>query len=89
MKLKNRWGLLLIAVTVVVAFAAGGIDKNVMASEAKIGAPDMGQALQGLLDQQVQEQGVLGMAMAVQLEDGTLIGKVTCPPKTGPVIKLE
>ena len=34
-------------------------------------------ALQGLLDQQVQEQGILGMAMAVRLADGTVIGKAS------------
>lgn len=31
-------------------------------------------ALQGLIDQQVEEQDILGMAMAVRLEDGTVIG---------------
>jgi CubicO group peptidase (beta-lactamase class C family) len=34
-------------------------------------------ALQGLLDQQVQEQDILGMAMAVRLADGTVIGKAS------------
>ncbi|MBA7470586.1 D-aminopeptidase [subsurface metagenome] len=34
-------------------------------------------ALQGLLDQQVQEQDILGMAMAVRLVDGTVIGKAS------------
>ncbi|MFC1969724.1 serine hydrolase domain-containing protein [Chloroflexota bacterium] len=34
-------------------------------------------ALQGLLDQQVKEQDILGMAMAVRLEDGTVIGKAS------------
>jgi len=35
--------------------------------------PNVGAALQGLLDSQVQEQGILGMAMAVRLADGTVI----------------
>ena len=34
-------------------------------------------ALQGLLNQQVQEQDILGMAMAVRLADGTVIGKAS------------
>jgi len=34
-------------------------------------------ALQGLLDQQVQEQDILGMAMSVRLADGTVIGKAS------------
>lgn len=34
-------------------------------------------ALQGLLDQQVQEQNIFGMAMAVRLADGTVIGKAS------------
>ena len=34
-------------------------------------------ALQELLDQQVQEQDILGMAMAVRLVDGTVIGKAS------------
>ncbi len=34
-------------------------------------------ALQGLLDQQVKEQDILGMAMAVRLADGTVIGKAS------------
>ncbi|MEE8592852.1 MAG: alpha/beta fold hydrolase, partial [Candidatus Bipolaricaulota bacterium] len=33
------------------------------------------QALQGLLDQQVADQGILGMGMAVRQADGTIIGK--------------
>ncbi len=37
--------------------------------------PDLGAALQGLLDAQVQEQDILGMAMAVRAPDGTVIGK--------------
>jgi D-alanyl-D-alanine carboxypeptidase len=36
--------------------------------------PDLGAALQGLLDDQVQEQGILGLAMAMQLADGTVVG---------------
>ena len=56
-----------------VVFSMMGIGKE----EPDIEGPDMGQALQGLLDQQVQEQGVLGMAMAVQLADGTVIGKAS------------
>ncbi|GAJ10128.1 unnamed protein product, partial [marine sediment metagenome] len=34
-------------------------------------------ALQGLLDQQVQEQDIFGMAMAVRLADGAVIGKAS------------
>ena len=34
-------------------------------------------ALQGLLDQQVQEQDIFGMAMAVRLADSTVIGKAS------------
>jgi len=34
-------------------------------------------ALQGLLDQQVQEQDIFGMAMAVRLADDTVIGKAS------------
>jgi len=34
-------------------------------------------ALQDLVDQQVQEQDILGMAMAVRLADGTVIGKAS------------
>jgi len=34
-------------------------------------------ALQGLLGQQVQEQDIFGMAMAVRLADGTVIGKAS------------
>lgn len=34
-------------------------------------------ALQGLLDQQVKEQGILGMAMAVRLTDGTVVSKAS------------
>ncbi len=37
--------------------------------------PDLGAALQVLLDDQVQEQGILGMSMAVRAPDGTVIGK--------------
>jgi D-alanyl-D-alanine carboxypeptidase len=37
--------------------------------------PDPGTALQGLLDDQVQEQGILGMIMAVRLPDGTVISR--------------
>jgi len=40
-------------------------------------AQDSETALQGLLDQQVQEQDILGMAMAVRLADGTVIGKAS------------
>lgn len=36
--------------------------------------PDLGAALQELVDAQVQEQGLLGMAMAVRTADGTVIG---------------
>lgn len=35
--------------------------------------PDVGGALQGLLDAQVQQQGILGMVMAVRLPDGTVV----------------
>ena len=37
----------------------------------------VGSALQGLVDQQVKEQDILGMAMAVRLADGTVIGKAS------------
>ena len=40
----------------------------------KRGNAGMEAALQGLLDQQVEEQDILGMAMAVRLADGTVIG---------------
>ena len=40
-------------------------------------AQEIETALLGLLDQQVQEQGILGMAMAVRLADGTVIGKAS------------
>ncbi len=53
-----------------VIFSMLGTEKK----EPDIEGPDTGQALQGLLDQQVQEQGILGMAMAVRLADGTVIG---------------
>jgi D-alanyl-D-alanine carboxypeptidase len=36
-------------------------------------ASDAGAALQGLLDGQVKAQGILGMAMAVRLPDGTML----------------
>jgi D-alanyl-D-alanine carboxypeptidase len=36
--------------------------------------PDVGVALQGLLDAQVRAQGILGMTMAVRLADGTVVG---------------
>jgi D-alanyl-D-alanine carboxypeptidase len=39
------------------------------------GQPDVGAALQGLLDDQVREQGILGMAMAVRLADGTVVSR--------------
>lgn len=32
------------------------------------------QALQGLVDQQVEDQGILGMGMAVRMADGTILG---------------
>ncbi|TKJ47252.1 hypothetical protein CEE34_04685 [Candidatus Aerophobetes bacterium Ae_b3a] len=60
--------------------AAANVVLSILGLEKKepdIEGPDTGQALQGLLDQQVQEQGILGMAMAVQLEDGALIGKAS------------
>ncbi len=37
----------------------------------------MDSALQGLVDRQVKEQDILGMAMAVRLADGTVIGKAS------------
>ena len=49
--------------------------------------PDAGAALQGLLDDQVQKQGILGMAMAVRLADGTVVSRVsgyTDPAKKNP-----
>jgi D-alanyl-D-alanine carboxypeptidase len=39
--------------------------------------PDVGAALQGLRDAQVREQGIPGMAMAVRLADGTVVGRVS------------
>ncbi len=44
-------------------------------------------ALQGLLDQQVQEQDIFGMAMAVRLADGTVI-ILTLPEKRPGVLIL-
>ncbi len=38
---------------------------------------NVGEALQGLLDDQVQKQGILGMAMAVRLADGTVVSGVS------------
>ncbi len=71
---SRRWsmlslfvGVMLLVCLVPVGSVAGTTEKE----------PDMGQTLQGLLDQQVEEQSVLGMGMAVQLEDGTLIGKAS------------
>ena len=46
--------------------------KPVTAEQAEAGA-----ALQGLLDDQVQKQGILGMAMAVRLADGTVVSRVS------------
>jgi D-alanyl-D-alanine carboxypeptidase len=40
-------------------------------------AAEAGAALQGLLDDQVQKQGILGMAMAVRLADGTVVSRVS------------
>jgi len=39
--------------------------------------PDVATVLQGFLDDQVREQGILGMAMAVRLADGTIISKMS------------
>lgn len=39
--------------------------------------PDVATMLQGFLDDQVAEQGIPGMAMAVRLPDGTVIGKTS------------
>jgi D-alanyl-D-alanine carboxypeptidase len=39
--------------------------------------PDAGAALAGLLDAQVQQQGILGMVMAVRLPDGTVVGRAS------------
>ena len=36
---------------------------------------EAGAALQGLLDDQVQKQGILGMAMAVRMADGTVVSR--------------
>lgn len=36
---------------------------------------EAGAALQGLLEEQVQKQGILGMVLAVRLADGTVVGK--------------
>ena len=46
-------------------------------AEATALALEMGEALQALLDQQVKEQDILGMAMAVRLADGTVIGRAS------------
>ena len=70
----RRWSML--SLFVAVMLMACLVPVGSLAGTTKKG-PDMGQALQGLLDQQVEEQGVLGMAMAVQLEDGTLIEKAS------------
>jgi D-alanyl-D-alanine carboxypeptidase len=48
---------------------------NAAPQPPQAGAPDPGAALQGLLDEQVQKQDILGMAMAVRLADGTLVFK--------------
>jgi len=67
----RRWSIL--SLFVAVMLLACLVPVGSMAGTTEKG-PEMGQALQGLLDQQVQEQGVLGMAMAVRLADGTVIG---------------
>jgi len=45
--------------------------------EGLVQAQDIETALQGLLNQEVKDQGILGMAMAVRLADGTVIGKAS------------
>lgn len=42
-------------------------------AESPLGA--LSEQLQGLLDEQVQGQGILGMAMAVRMPEGTVIGR--------------
>jgi D-alanyl-D-alanine carboxypeptidase len=44
---------------------------------ATTGPEKAASALQELLDQQVKEQGILGMAMVVRMADGTVMGKVS------------
>ncbi len=44
-------------------------------AQAQEKQPDVGAALQELLDEQVKTQGILGMVMAVRLEDGTVVSK--------------
>jgi D-alanyl-D-alanine carboxypeptidase len=48
---------------------------DVVMPEATAEQPDPGAALQGLLDDQVREQGILGMIMAVRLADGAVISR--------------
>lgn len=50
MKLKNRWGLPLITVILVLAFASWGSDRDVVASEAKTGPPDYQKIIDEVLD---------------------------------------
>jgi len=50
MKLQNRWGLLLITVILVLAFAPCGSDRDVVASEAKTRAPDYQKIIDEVLD---------------------------------------
>ena len=63
--MKNVKKICFVILFILVALLGGGL---VQAQESET-------ALQGLLDQQVQEQDILGMAMAVRLADGTVIGK--------------
>lgn len=48
-----------------------------MLTAAAPAQPDVATMLQGFLDEQVAEQGILGMAMAVRLPDGTVIRKTS------------
>jgi D-alanyl-D-alanine carboxypeptidase len=65
--MTNKKLIYLVILLVLVAMLGVGL---VQAQESET-------ALQGLLDQQVQEQDILGMAMAVRLADGTVIGKAS------------
>ena len=71
---SRKWSVLSLFVAVMLLVCLVPVGSVAGTTEKE---PDMGQTLQGLLDQQVEEQSVLGMGMAVQLEDGTLIEKAS------------
>ena len=68
MKLKNRWGLLIILV-LVLAFASRGSDKNVVASEAKVEPPDY----QGIIDEVLDDERI-GVALLVRAPEFEYFG---------------